>query len=123
LAERTSAWLQLGQLRPMANAPSGRQEDCLQRLRSVASGSQVHGLLECGRRATLTCRRATDVNGSKAAGCQHALRQLSRKRILLLREQRAMLDADLDTLYGVKTRVLVQAVKWNRARFPADFMF
>ena len=29
-------------------------------------------------------------------------------RILLLREQRVMLDADLATLYGVETRVLVQ---------------
>ena len=44
-------------------------------------------------------------------------------RILLLREQRVMLDADLATLYGVETRVLVQAIKRNAARFPADFMF
>jgi hypothetical protein len=34
-----------------------------------------------------------------------------------------MLDADLAQLYGVETRVLVQAVKRNLARFPADFMF
>lgn len=26
-------------------------------------------------------------------------------------------------LYGVQTKVLVQAVKRNAARFPADFMF
>jgi hypothetical protein len=44
-------------------------------------------------------------------------------RILLLREQRVMLDTDLATLYGVETKVLVQAVKRNLARFPADFMF
>jgi ORF6N domain len=44
-------------------------------------------------------------------------------RILALREQRVMLDADLATLYGVETRVLVQAIKRNAARFPADFMF
>ncbi len=44
-------------------------------------------------------------------------------RILLLREQRVMLDADLATLYGVETRVLVQAIKRNAVRFPADFMF
>jgi hypothetical protein len=43
--------------------------------------------------------------------------------ILVLREQRVMLDADLARLYGVETRVLVQAVKRNLARFPADFMF
>lgn len=34
-----------------------------------------------------------------------------------------MLDADLADLYGVDTRTLVQAVRRNMARFPADFMF
>ena len=34
-----------------------------------------------------------------------------------------MLDSDLATLYGVDTRVLVQAVKRNIDRFPDDFMF
>ena len=44
-------------------------------------------------------------------------------RILALREQRVMLDADLAELYGVETRVLIQAIKRNATRFPADFMF
>jgi hypothetical protein len=44
-------------------------------------------------------------------------------RILALREQRVMLDTDLAELYGVQTKVLVQAVKRNLARFPQDFMF
>lgn len=52
-----------------------------------------------------------------------ALQPLIQSRILALREQRVMLDADLAQLYGVETRVLVQAVKRNLARFPADFMF
>ena len=34
-----------------------------------------------------------------------------------------MLDADLATLYQVDVKVLNQAVKRNRARFPTDFMF
>ncbi len=34
-----------------------------------------------------------------------------------------MLDADLADLYKVSTKVLVQAVKRNRERFPSDFMF
>lgn len=42
---------------------------------------------------------------------------------MLLREHRVMLDADLAELYGVLTKVLVQAVKRNLVRFPADFMF
>jgi DNA-binding PadR family transcriptional regulator len=34
-----------------------------------------------------------------------------------------MLDADLAVLYGVPTKVLLQAVRRNAERFPADFMF
>jgi ORF6N domain len=44
-------------------------------------------------------------------------------RILALRSQRVMLDADLAELYGVETRVLIQAIKRNAVRFPVDFMF
>jgi hypothetical protein len=51
------------------------------------------------------------------------LQSLIGGRILALREQRVMLDADLAELYGVQTKVLVQAVKRNIARFPQDFMF
>jgi len=43
--------------------------------------------------------------------------------ILLLRNQKVMLDADLAALYGVETKFLVRAVKRNIERFPADFMF
>lgn len=52
-----------------------------------------------------------------------ALQPLIHSRILTLREQRVMLDADLAQLYSLETRVLVQAVKRNLARFPEDFMF
>jgi len=45
------------------------------------------------------------------------------KAILLVRRQKVMLDADLARLYGVETKVLVQAVKRNIERFPEDFMF
>ncbi len=34
-----------------------------------------------------------------------------------------MLDADLADLYGVPTKVLIQAVKRNQERFPEDFVF
>lgn len=44
------------------------------------------------------------------------------RAILLIRGQKVMLDADLAALYGVETKVLVQAVKRNRSRFPDDFM-
>jgi len=44
-------------------------------------------------------------------------------KILNLRGQRVIIDADLARLYGVETRKLNQAVKRNIERFPDDFMF
>ena len=44
-------------------------------------------------------------------------------RILLIRGERIMLDADLATLYGVETKRLNEQVRRNKERFPADFMF
>ncbi len=44
-------------------------------------------------------------------------------RIYVLRGQKVLLDRDLAELYGVRTRVLNQAVKRNSERFPQDFMF
>ena len=45
------------------------------------------------------------------------------KRIFLVRNHRVMLANDLAPLYGVTTFNLNKAVKRNRRRFPADFMF
>jgi hypothetical protein len=43
--------------------------------------------------------------------------------ILMVRGEKVMLDQDLAELYGVETKVLVQAMKRNIDRFPEDFMF
>lgn len=45
------------------------------------------------------------------------------KSIFYLRGHKVILDSDLATMYGVETRILVQAVKRNVKRFPEDFMF
>jgi hypothetical protein len=42
--------------------------------------------------------------------------------ILVLRGHRVLLDSDIAALYGVATKALLQAVKRNLERFPADFM-
>jgi hypothetical protein len=42
--------------------------------------------------------------------------------ILVFRGHKVLLDEDLAILYGVATRVLLQAVRRNRERFPEDFM-
>ena len=44
-------------------------------------------------------------------------------KILTIRGQKVMLDADLAALYGVETRRLNEQVNRNRERFPEDFMF
>jgi len=45
------------------------------------------------------------------------------RRILLVRQQRVMVDYDLAALYGVETRALKQAGRRNSDHFPSDFMF
>jgi len=50
-------------------------------------------------------------------------RERIERHILLVRGEKVMLDADLADLYGVATKVLIQAVKRNLERFPDDFMF
>jgi len=44
-------------------------------------------------------------------------------KILMIRGQRVMLDADLAFLYGVPLKRLNEQVQRNIQRFPADFMF
>ncbi|MFH1867706.1 MAG: ORF6N domain-containing protein [Candidatus Omnitrophota bacterium] len=45
------------------------------------------------------------------------------QKIYLIRGQKVMLSTDLADLYRVKAKVLMQAVKRNKERFPSDFMF
>ncbi|MDP2805318.1 MAG: ORF6N domain-containing protein, partial [Gallionellaceae bacterium] len=44
------------------------------------------------------------------------------QRILVLRDHKVMLDADLAELFGVPTKRFNEQVKRNFDRFPADFM-
>jgi len=44
-------------------------------------------------------------------------------KIFVIRGQKVMLSMHLAALYGVTTKVLLQAVKRNIERFPEDFMF
>jgi len=45
------------------------------------------------------------------------------RKVLLIRGERVMLDADLAELYGVETKRLNEQVRRNKERFPEDFMF
>ena len=44
-------------------------------------------------------------------------------KIVLLRQEKVMLDVHLAEMYGVETRALKQAVRRNIDLFPDDFMF
>ena len=44
-------------------------------------------------------------------------------KILLIRDQKVMIDSDLAVLYGVPTKRLNEQVKRNIKRFPSNFMF
>jgi hypothetical protein len=45
------------------------------------------------------------------------------RKIIWVRGEKVMLDADLARLYGVSTKRLNEQVKRNEDRFPEDFMF
>ena len=44
------------------------------------------------------------------------------RSIYTIRGERVMVSTELATLYGVEVRALIQGVKRNLTRFPADFM-
>lgn len=90
---------------------------------TFALGNEAKGRLEEESMAT-TKKGPTRTHGG-AKGGKRA--QVAAVRILSaihrIRGQRVMLDASIAELYQVETRVLVQAVTRNVARFPDDFMF
>lgn len=49
--------------------------------------------------------------------------ELIASRILLIRDQKVMVDSDIAELYGVTTKRLNEQVKRNINRFPENFMF
>jgi hypothetical protein len=48
---------------------------------------------------------------------------LIQERILLIRDDKVMIDADLAEFYGASTKRLNEQVRRNRRRFPDDFVF
>lgn len=49
--------------------------------------------------------------------------EIIEQRIFLLRHEKVMIDRDLADLYQVPTKVMNQAVRRNKDRFPEGFMF
>jgi len=68
---------------------------------------------------SLFCKKSMVIKTKKIALVERRIDHL----ILIVREQRVILDRDLALIYGVATKSLNLAVKRNRERFPAEFMF
>jgi ORF6N domain-containing protein len=49
--------------------------------------------------------------------------ELIQGKIIVIREEKIIIDRDLAELYGVETKQLKRAVRRNLDRFPSDFMF
>jgi hypothetical protein len=60
---------------------------------------------------------------SRSSSAAPALLPRIESRIVVVRDLRVMIDADLAALYGVTTKRLNEQVKRNADRFPGDFMF
>jgi hypothetical protein len=59
----------------------------------------------------------------KVAKCDLERTACIQEQILIVRQQRVLMDADLAKLYGVTTKRLNQQFRRNRHRFPEDFAF
>jgi hypothetical protein len=64
-------------------------------------------------------------SGAKVLTAKQALveYEIVRSKIAVVRGMRVMFAQDLAELYGVETKVLMQAVRRNADRFPEDFLF
>ena len=62
-------------------------------------------------------------NKQKVKSTKVITQDIIQNMIYFIRKEKVMLDSDLASLYGVETKVLIQAVKRNSGRFPIDFMF
>jgi hypothetical protein len=56
-------------------------------------------------------------------GSEIIIQEKIAQSIYMIRNAKVMMDSVLVDMYGVSTKVLNQAVKRNRERFPDDFMF
>ena len=73
------------------------------------------------------------MTNSESGKCQKAIQRgpLSfalpfidvQSRIVVVRDQQVILDANVAELYGVETKHVNQAVRNNRDKFPADYVF
>lgn len=98
-------------------------------LQQLSYEFQVYRIADHCDRTYKRDKAASAKFGKKSKGCLMSEKQLLvpmeliEKKILIIRRQKIIVDADLAELYGVSTKRLNEQVKRNRDRFPKDFMF
>src|SRR5258708_3907493 len=77
-----------------------------------------------GRKLALTANHANDAKKNIMSNPTKALApSVVAPMVHWIRHEKVILDFDLAKLYEIETRALKQAVRRNRERFPADFLF
>ena len=67
-------------------------------------------------------KKANEIKKRHAGGTTPMPYADVQKRIVVVRRQSVILDADVAALYGVETKRVNEAVRNNRDKFPADYM-
>ena len=67
-------------------------------------------------------KKAAEIKKRRAGGVTPMPYADVQKRIVVVRRQSVILDADVAALYGVETKRVNEAVRNNRDKFPADYM-
>ena len=65
----------------------------------------------------------TNMNDNRMESIEQLSDSGIERRIYVVRGEQVMIDRDLADLYGVENRVLRQAVRRNKEKFPDDFLF
>jgi hypothetical protein len=87
---------------------------------------------KCGRKlrahrnhqlATIDIFSTSEQKGTIKCSARKMRNKAPAIRILTIRDQKVVLDSDLAYVYGVPTKVLNQAFRRARTRFPRDFAF
>ncbi len=70
-------------------------------------------------------RKTTSSGRERAAAAQNAVTPYTevQKRIVCVRGQSVLMDADVAALYGVETKRVNEAVRNNPDKFPTEYMF
>ncbi len=105
-------------------SPASRQGRTLINEQKLAeAGPRAVAVASAARRAVAATRSSPRAGAAERPRATLLGSMHTAQRILLVRGQKVLVDADLAELYGVSTKRLNQQTRRNAARFPPDFVF